>query len=55
VFDASGRQVWGIDISGFGAGQHLMTIGDGRLSSGIYLIRLEQSGRFASARAVIVH
>ncbi|HEY6866500.1 MAG TPA: T9SS type A sorting domain-containing protein [Candidatus Eisenbacteria bacterium] len=55
VFDAAGRCVVSRDVGVLGPGPHALTLGEApHLLSGIYMIRLTQGGRSASARGVIV-
>ncbi len=55
LFDVSGRRVWSRDVGGFGAGEHTVRIGDeARLPVGVYLARLRQGARAASARVVVI-
>ncbi|MFI5371085.1 MAG: FG-GAP-like repeat-containing protein [Candidatus Eisenbacteria bacterium] len=55
VYDVSGRRVASQEVGGFGAGHHTLDLGRGqRLAAGLYMIRLTQAGRVATARAVVV-
>jgi hypothetical protein len=55
VFDVSGRRVLARDVTEQGPGRQEMVLGAGRaLPSGIYLVRLSQAGRAASARVVMM-
>jgi hypothetical protein len=53
VFDVPGRRVLTRDLTALAAGRRTVTLGEGRaLSPGIYVLRLSQVGREASARVV---
>jgi hypothetical protein len=55
LLDVSGRRLANRDVGGLGAGRHLLHLDEGqRISPGIYLLRLTQSGRSLMSRAVVV-
>jgi hypothetical protein len=53
VFDIRGRALHSRSVGDFGPGAHLTTL-EANLRPGIYLVRLEQGGRTARARAVVL-
>ncbi|TMQ73229.1 MAG: T9SS type A sorting domain-containing protein [Candidatus Eisenbacteria bacterium] len=55
VFDMTGRLIASRSVGSLGAGDHVLDLGDSRLPTGMYLIRLTQAGRSRTARAVLVH
>ena len=55
LFDLAGRRLWTRDVGMLGAGEHVVTLADGAwIPPGVYLARLAQAHRVASARIVIV-
>jgi hypothetical protein len=54
VFDVAGRRVDDRSVGELGPGRHVVSLGEGRLPPGLYLIRLEQNGTRRSARALVV-
>jgi hypothetical protein len=55
MFEVTGRAVWSRDVA-LGAGEHDLPVPElASLSSGIYFLRLEQSGRSVGAKAVLLH
>jgi len=55
VLDVRGRRVMLKNLSGLGAGRHVLEIGaEQRLPAGVYMVRLSQSGRVRTAKAVVV-
>jgi hypothetical protein len=54
MVDVTGRLVWSRDVTSLGAGDHQVRIEPGAVKSGVYWVRLSQSGRTFSARAAIV-
>jgi hypothetical protein len=55
LYDVTGRRVASREVGGFGAGAHTLDLARGqRLATGLYLIRLTQGARVATARAVVV-
>jgi len=54
VFDLLGRRCSDQTLTGSGSGQELALHPDVRLSPGVYLARLSQQGRSASARFVVL-
>ncbi len=54
VLDLVGRRVLDRDVTPFGAGPHVVPLGVA-LRSGVYLIRVTQDGRSASARGVVLN
>lgn len=56
LFDISGRRLWTRDVGLLGAGEHVVPVADGAwIPAGVYLARLTQAHRVASARIVVVH
>jgi len=54
VLDVTGRQVLARDLTAWGAGSHVLTLGDERpLPSGIYFVRLIQGLESRQARAIV--
>ena len=55
LFDAAGRRLWSRDVGSLGVGEHAVRIGDGAwLPPGIYLTRLVQGKRVATARVAVI-
>jgi hypothetical protein len=55
VFDLAGRRVIERDVSGFGAGRHVVRVGGAAtLPPGLYLIQLTQGSRSSRTRVVIL-
>jgi hypothetical protein len=55
VFDVTGRRVDARAVGTAGAGLHHATFGaDGRLSGGVYLVRLSQAGQTVTSRVVLI-
>ena len=55
LMDISGRRVSVSDVGSLGPGRHVIDLGRGsRLAPGVYLLRLTQGRRVATARAVIL-
>jgi hypothetical protein len=55
LLDISGREIAVRDVGALGAGRHVVALGEGRaLAPGVYLARLTQQGRSATARISIV-
>jgi hypothetical protein len=56
VFDLAGRMVASRDVTALGPGQHELALPEiARRSAGVYLIRLDQDGRSAGTKAVLLH
>jgi hypothetical protein len=55
VFDLAGRRVLVRTIDGADGGAHRLALGTGSLPTGLYLVRLQQSGQAVTARAVVLH
>jgi hypothetical protein len=55
VFDLAGRRVLARDLGGLSPGPHSLSLESGMLRPGVYLLRLEQGGRAAVARAVVLN
>jgi len=53
MFDVSGRRVWSREVGDLGAGAHEVALGRD-LPTGIYAIRLHQSGRTVGSRMTIL-
>jgi len=54
VMDGTGREVGVVADGYYGAGMHRLAWDAGGLPSGVYLVRLEASGRTATAKALLV-
>src|SRR6185503_16535113 len=55
VIDLAGRRLRRMDVGGMGAGEHSVDLGFGlALRSGVYWVRLEQSGVTQVLRAAVV-
>ena len=55
LFDISGRRMWSRDLGALASGEHHVLLGDGAwFPPGLYLMRLTQGARTATARVVIV-
>lgn len=55
MYDVNGRRVSERSVSDMGVGDHTLNLGaDGRLSAGIYWLRLAQGSKLATARIVVV-
>jgi hypothetical protein len=55
LFDLAGRRVWWRDVGDLGPGPHELLIADGaQYPAGIYLARLTQAGRTATARVALL-
>jgi hypothetical protein len=54
VYDIAGRQLQSRDVGAFGPGQHVLQLGGGELSPGVYLVRLSQDGRQLVARGILI-
>jgi hypothetical protein len=55
LIDIAGRRVKSEEVGSLGAGNHVLNVNrDGQLAAGVYLVRLAQEGRSATARAVVV-
>ena len=55
LLDVSGRRVARVATGSLGSGRYTRTLGPQRLPAGVYLVRLVQSGRAATARATVVN
>lgn len=53
LFDLAGRRIWSRDVGPLGAGTHSVRVAHG-VPAGVYLARLMQGERRATARLVIV-
>jgi hypothetical protein len=53
LFDVAGRRVRALDVGNFGPGAHVVPVGTG-LPSGVYLVRLEQSGKILTVRSALI-
>ena len=54
LVDVRGRRVWTREVGSLGAGWHALSVDPGtRVASGVYLLRLNQGGRTATAKVVI--
>jgi hypothetical protein len=54
MFDITGRRVWSCEVGALGPGEHQLILADGaRLPSGVYVVRLAQGNRVATARAIL--
>jgi len=51
LFDIRGRMLESREVGGLGAGEHQVSMGGGRVPSGVYLIRLRRSERTLTAKA----
>jgi hypothetical protein len=55
VFDLAGKRMVREEVGGLGPGEHLLPLGPGfRPAPGIYVIRLVQGGRRASAQSAVI-
>lgn len=54
VFDLAGRRLLTRDLGGLSPGPHSLSFESGTLRPGVYLLRLEQGGQSAVARAVVL-
>ena len=55
LYDVAGREIAARAVGGMGTGRHSVTIGEGTtLPAGVYLLRLVQSGRSVTKRAVVI-
>lgn len=55
LFDIVGRKMWSREVGGLGGGEHEVRVDDGAsLATGIYMARVTQAGRWATARIVIL-
>jgi hypothetical protein len=54
VLDLAGRRVFARDVGSFGAGRHVLPLGDSRLEAGVYLVRLVANGRTEVTRRAVV-
>jgi len=53
LFDIAGRRVWSREVGALGPGEHDLPLSGGsRLPAGVYVVRLAQGGRIATARAI---
>ncbi len=55
IYDVTGRQVALRAVGGLGPGRHVIESEDGRLPTGVYVIRLSQGGRVLTTRAALIH
>jgi hypothetical protein len=56
LFDVAGRRLWSRDVGGLGPGEHEVRVGDGAwYPSGIYMARLTQGRRTATAHVAVIH
>ncbi len=54
LLDITGRRVLSRDVGQLGAGRHLVEIGRvDRMAPGLYFLRLQQGGRFKTAKAIV--
>jgi hypothetical protein len=55
LLDAAGRRLAGEEVGALGAGAHVVALTPReRLAPGVYLLRLTQSGRSRTGRAVVI-
>ena len=54
VFDIAGRVVARREVGSLGPGRHVADLGGHRLSSGWYVLRLTQSGKQVTTKAVVM-
>ena len=55
IYDVAGREVVGRDLSGLGAGRHVVSFGAReRLRAGVYLVKLSHGGRSLTTSAVVI-
>ena len=55
LLDVAGRRVAGQDMNALGAGRHTVVVAmEGRLSPGLYMVRLTQGGESRTTRAVVI-
>ena len=56
MFDLGGRHIWSREVGALGPGEHTVALADGaRLPAGVYLVRLTQGRRVATARVIFLH
>jgi hypothetical protein len=54
LIDAAGRRWLGREIGGLGAGMHRVELAPGQVPAGLYFLRLQQRGRVAMIRVVML-
>lgn len=54
VLDLAGRRVHARSLKGLGAGQHMVSLADGRLTPGVHWLKLREGARAATARMIVV-
>jgi hypothetical protein len=55
LFDVGGRRIAAREVGALGAGNHIVTLADGRtLTPGVYVLRLSAGPRSLTARAVLL-
>lgn len=54
LLDAAGRRWLGHEVGGLGAGMHRVELAPGRVPAGLYFLRLQQRGRVAMTRVVML-
>jgi hypothetical protein len=54
VIDLAGRRVFARDVGSLGAGRHVLPIGDSRLASGVYVVRLAAAGHDEITRRAVL-
>jgi hypothetical protein len=54
LIDAAGRRWAGTEVGGLGAGMHRVEFAPGQVPAGLYFLRLQQGGRVAMARVVML-
>jgi hypothetical protein len=55
LFDVTGRKVWSKSVGSLGSGMHSLKLNERKsLSSGVYLVRLTQSGMTLSRKAMLL-
>jgi len=53
VFDVAGRRLHSLEVGSLGPGSHTVPVGTA-LASGVYLVRLEQSGKILTLRSALI-
>ncbi len=54
LMDATGRRWLELELGGLGAGRHRVALAPGRAPAGLYFLRLQQRGRVAMTRVVML-
>jgi hypothetical protein len=54
LIDATGRSWMRHELGGLGAGRHRVELAPGRVPAGLYFLRLQQHGRVAMTRVVML-